>query len=278
MVPNQVKRKKTLLGTRVLTALILIPIAGWVIWAGGWWLFIALLLVTELAGYEFSQLMRQGGYAPQTIFVLAFTAALLVDAQFPEFALARPALVWLLILSISWQLFRSKDKVPTTNWALGTAGGLYLGLLSAHGILLRALPHGLAWTGLAVLLTWGGDTVAYFVGLRIGRHRLWPRISPGKTWEGFFGGLIACLLIGALIGYLAMRWMGVIGSLHGLIAGLLAAIIGLFGDLAISMMKRQMKVKDSGHIIPGHGGLLDRTDSLFFIVTTTYYYAVWFAG
>ena len=89
-------------------------------------------------------------------------------------------------------------------------------------------------------------------------------------------GVIACLLVGAIAGYVAMRWVGAIGPIHGLIVGLLAAIVGPFGDLAISMIKRDVNAKDSSQIIPGHGGLLDRTDSLMFIVATTYYYAIWF--
>jgi phosphatidate cytidylyltransferase len=261
-----------------VTALILIPLAGWAIWAGGWWFFGVLLLVAEVGGYEFSRLVRRGGYTPQTVFTLAIIAALLLDAQFPNLNVLRPALVWLLMVSVSWQLFQSKDTMALTNWALTVIGGLYVGLLAAHGILLRALPQGLAWTVLAVFLTWTGDAAAYFVGTAFGRHKLWPRISPGKTWEGFFGGLIASVATGALVGYLSMLWLGAIGPVHGTLVGLLAGIIGVFGDLAISMMKRQMKVKDSGNILPGHGGLLDRCDSLLFVLTTTYYYAIWLAG
>jgi phosphatidate cytidylyltransferase len=266
-----------LLRARFVTALVLIPMAGWVVWAGGWWFFGALLLVAELGGYEFSQLIRRGGYTPQTVFTLAIIAMLLLDAQFPSLNILRPALVWLLMVSVSWQLFQSRDKMGLTNWALTVIGGLYVGILAAQGILIRALPQGLAWTVLAVLLAWAGDTAAYFVGTTLGRHKLWPRISPSKTWEGFFGGLIACVVTGTLVGYLAMRWVGAIGPVHGTIVGLLAGAIGVFGDLAISMMKRQMNVKDSGNILPGHGGLLDRTDSLLFVIATTYYYAIWLA-
>jgi phosphatidate cytidylyltransferase len=266
-----------LLRARLVTALILIPLAGWVVWAGGWWFFGALLLVAELGGYEFSQLIRRGGYTPQTVFTLAIIAMLLLDAQFPGLNLMRPALVWLLMVSVSWQLFQSKDKMALTNWALTVTGGLYVGILAAHAILVRALPQGLAWTLLAIFVTWVGDAAAYFVGTAFGRHKLWPRISPGKTWEGFFAGLITCVVTGAVVGTLAMRWLGAIGLIHGTGLGLLAGIVGVFGDLAISMMKRQMNAKDSGHILPGHGGLLDRSDSLFFVIAATYYYAIWFA-
>jgi phosphatidate cytidylyltransferase len=270
-----------LLRARVLSALVLIPIAALIIWAGGWWFFAAIGLVALLAGYEFSQLMRQGGYAPATIFVLAIICVSLIPAQFPTLDIVQPALTALLILSISWQLFQARDEIPTTNWALTIAGGLYVGWLSANAIRLRGLPPnsvGLAWMVLALLVTWGGDTAAYFVGRTIGRHKFWPRLSPRKTWEGVLAGTIGCLLIGALVGYLAMRLTGAIGPFHGLIVGLLASIVGPLGDLAISMMKRQVKVKDSGQIIPGHGGVLDRTDSLLFIIATTYYYAIWFGS
>jgi phosphatidate cytidylyltransferase len=267
-----------LLRTRVLSALILVPIVGWIVWAGGWWLFGAVSLIAVLAGGEYTQLMRRGGYTPATVFVAAIIVISMVDAQFPAYSIARPGLTWILILSISWQLFRSQDKMPITNWALSIAGGLYLGWLPAHMIRLRALPGGLAWTIMALLVTWAGDSAAYFVGNTIGRHKLWPRLSPRKTWEGLAGGIVGSLLAGALVGYLAMRWMGVVGLGPGLLVGLLGAVVGPFGDLAISMMKRQVNVKDSSQLIPGHGGVLDRSDSLLFVIAATYYYAVWFAG
>jgi phosphatidate cytidylyltransferase len=234
----------------------LAPIAALIVWAGGWWFFTAIVVIALLAGYEFSQLMRQGDYAPTTFFVLAIICVSLLAAQFPSLNII-------------------------TNWALTIAGGLYVGWLSANAIRLRGLPPdavGLAWMVLAVLVTWGGDTAAYLVGRAVGRHKFWPRLSPRKTWEGVFAGIIGCLLIGALVGYLAMRLTGAIGPIHGLIVGLLAGIVGPFGDLAVSMMKRQVNAKDSGQLIPGHGGVLDRTDSLFFIIATTYYYAIWFAS
>ncbi len=270
-----------MLRARALSALVFAPIAALFIWAGGWWFFAAIALVASLAGYEFIQLLRQGGYAPTTIFTLAIIGVSLLDAQFPSLDIVQPGLTAILILSISWQLFRSQDKIPTTSWALTVAGGLYIGWLSANAIRLRGLPSdnvGLAWTVLAVLVTWVGDTAAYFVGKSIGRHKFWPRLSPRKTWEGIIAGVFGCVLTGVIVGFLAMRLMGAIGPLHGLMVGLVAGIVGPLGDLAVSMMKRQVGAKDSSQIIPGHGGLLDRTDSLLFIVATTYYYAIWFGS
>lgn len=270
-----------MLRARALSALVFAPIAGLAIWAGGWWFFAAIALVALLSGYEFIQLLRQGGYTPATIFTLAIIGIALLEAQFPSLDIVQPGLTAILILSISWQLFQARDKTPTTSWALAVAGGLYVGWLSANAIRLRAIPPdqvGLAWMILAVLVTWLGDTAAYFVGRSIGRHKFWPRLSPRKTWEGIIAGVLGCLLTGVVVGYLAMRLTGAIGPLHGLIVGLVAGIVGPFGDLAISMVKRQVDAKDSSQIIPGHGGFLDRTDSLLFIIATTYYYALWFGS
>ena len=267
-----------MLRTRVLSAFVLIPIVGWSVWRGDWWLFACVLLATGLAGHEFGQLMRRADFAPSTIFILATVVICLLDAQLPTLDLALPGLTWILILSISWQLFQAQRPAPTADWAVTIAGGLYLGWLAAHMIRLRMMPDGLDWGILALLVTWGNDTAAYLVGNAWGRHKLWPRLSPRKTWEGVLGGTVGSLLTGAGVGFLAMHWLGVIGPVHGLMVGLLASVVGPFGDLAISMMKRHAQVKDSSHIIPGHGGFLDRTDSLLFVVVAAYYYATWFAG
>jgi phosphatidate cytidylyltransferase len=182
------------------------------------------------------------------------------------------------MLSLAWQLFQARLAAPTVDWALAVAGGLYLGVLSAHVVRLRALPDGLAWTMLALLVTWSSDSGAYFVGRAWGRRKLCPRLSPGKTWEGIAGGLAASLLAGALLGYLLIQTLGAVGPVHGLAVGLLVAIISPLGDLAESMMKREVHAKDSGSLIPGHGGVWDRIDSLLFVIPATYYYAVWIAG
>jgi phosphatidate cytidylyltransferase len=266
------------LRTRVLSALVIGPVVGLGVWAGGWAFFALMLAVAGVAGYEFSRMMRHAGHCPLTPAVLAIIALFFLDAAFPGRAIAHHGLVWIVILSISWQIIRYRQgATPTVDWALTIAGGLYVGWLLSHFVALRSLPDGLAWTCMALLATWASDSGAYFVGCAIGRHKLCPRLSPGKTWEGIGGGLIGGLLAGAIVGALAMHWLGAIGLMHGVLIGLLAAVASPFGDLAISMMKREAGVKDSGSIIPGHGGMLDRTDSLMFVVVITYYFATWVA-
>lgn len=262
-----------MLSHRILSAVALIPAVAWVVYAGDGWLLAALAVAGALAGGEFYRMMRQGGFQPATIIGLSLLLLLLLDAYRPEWGLARPIIVLSIILSFAWHLFQKDDAAPAASWALTVAGGLYLGWFLGHFLLLRAQPDGLAWTAIAFLTTWISDTGAYFVGLAIGRHKLWPRISPKKTWEGSIGGLVT-----GVIGTTAIAWLTGLPLVHGAAVGALVPIITPFGDFAISMMKRQVGVKDSSHLIPGHGGMLDRLDSLLFSAVVVYYYVRWVVG
>ena len=149
---------------------------------------------------------------------------------------------------------------------------LYCGLLIASLVGLRD-RFGVPWVIVAFVVSWANDTFAYFAGHAFGKHKLYERISPKKTWEGFAGGLA-----GSVVGALAVLWL-----LHpkaltpggALAAGLGAGVLGPLGDLAESMVKRAAGVKDSGKIIPGHGGLLDRIDALLFVAPWAYVCAAW---
>jgi phosphatidate cytidylyltransferase len=148
-------------------------------------------------------------------------------------------------------------------------GVLYLGLTLGMLSMTRLLPQGEWLIFFLLLVTWASDTGAYYVGTLYGRHRLAPTISPKKTVEGLVGGLIAAIIAG----YIARWWF--LPELSGLDCLILAALLtfaGLWGDLAESAMKRTVGMKDSGGILPGHGGMLDRLDSLLFATPVFYYY------
>ncbi len=263
-----------MLSHRVFSAIALIPVVAWVVYAGGWWFLGTLAIAGTLAGLEFYHMMRQGGFRPAPAIGLALLVLLLLDAFNPNWRIARPAIVLAIILAFVWHLLQKDDTTPTASWALTVTGGLYLGWFLGHFVLLRARPDdGLSWTAIAFLTTWISDTGAYFVGLAIGRHKLWPRISPQKTWEGSVGGLVTGVLGTMLIACLidVPLW-------HGAAVGALIPIITPFGDFAVSMIKRQVGVKDSGSLIPGHGGMLDRLDSLLFSAVVVYYYVTWVVG
>lgn len=140
-------------------------------------------------------------------------------------------------------------------------GLLYVPLLLSFVIQVRRLDQGLAWLFLTLTVTWASDSGAYFAGRALGRHKLFPRVSPKKTWEGAIGGFIVAVLFACLFQYL---WLPQLGWIHAILVGAALDIVGVLGDLVESMFKRSFGVKDSGWIMPGHGGILDRIDSLLF--------------
>jgi phosphatidate cytidylyltransferase len=270
-----------LLRTRLLTAAFLIPVVVGAIWVGEYAFFVLVALLLTLAEVEFCQLARTIGYRPAPGIGIALVWVLLLDARLPELGLAGPGAAFILLGSLAWQMGH-REGSPVASWSLAIAGGLYLGICGACLIRLRDLrPDGLWWTLTLVPSIMVADSGAYFVGTAWGRRRLAPALSPGKTWEGYLAGIV---IGGAFTWLLGWAWPRITGldmrvtGWHGLLAGLVIATIAPFGDLAVSMIKRRANAKDSGHIIPGHGGALDRVDSVLWAAVLGYYYVVWFAA
>lgn len=179
-----------------------------------------------------------------------------------------------LVITAAFFLVLSHGRLEGAHHRLGhfLFGILYVGALGVHVALIRRLDDGVYWIFSLLAATWFNDTAAYFAGRRFGKHRLAPRLSPGKTWEGWFGGLM-----GSALGVFAF-WVLIpnplsVGEALALVG--IAAVFGPLGDLCESLLKRSSGVKDSGHIIPGHGGILDRIDALLFTAPLFYYFAVW---
>ena len=265
-----------MLRIRLASAFILIPIVLGSVYFGGLAFFAVVVVALVIAGFEFFQMTQHAGHRPIMLLGLALIALFLFDAfahtdgllksvfgadsWFREVVTA--ALVFSLVLAVFW---REEDWIA--SWALTFLGALYIGWLGSYAILVRALQNGLVWTAIALVTVWATDTGAYFVGTRIGRHGFFTSISPKKTWEGAIGG-VACatltmLILGTLVG---------LAPIQSLVFGFGISVAGTFGDLAESLLKRQTGVKDSGNIVPGHGGLLDRIDSLLFAAVFAYYF------
>lgn len=264
-----------MLRTRVLSAVVLIPLVAGITYAGGWVLASVLFVVAIRAAYEFFHLMRTAGYRPSLLAGTAIMGAFLAAARFPDLHLTGVVLAASVIGSLVWQLLHPPEGYPTQSWALTLGASLWLGWLLSHFVLIRDLSPefglgvGTLWLILTFLTTWVNDSAAYFVGKAIGKHACCPYLSPKKTWEGTIGGWIGGFAATVLLG----RWLVEMTWLQGVALGALVATVAPFGDLAKSMIKRQMKVKDFPVIIPGHGGMFDRVDSLLFVSPVVYYFA-----
>lgn len=250
--------------TRVLTALVLIPLVlVLVVWAPRW-LFSAIVTLVAVATLrEYLALAAQSGLGPLTWFSYAATAVLVFWAPLAE----SPALLVLMALALAARPVRSLEKA-LPGAASSVMGVLYVGLPLAMLSDLRRLYDGPRWVIYVLALTWVSDTAAYFGGRAFGRHKLAPRISPGKTWEGAVASLAVSLAFG--MAYLAwmrpemgLAWSGSISAAVN--------IAGQAGDLVESAVKRGAGAKDSGSMLPGHGGLLDRIDALLFAVPALWY-------
>lgn len=262
-------------GLRTLTAIVGIPIVLACGWFGGWFAFAASTLVVLLGVYELHEMMLHNGYHPLIAISLLLSLLFLVAAMFPA---QRPFLLELglafaLLVTFPLLFFRKKLDGAMVDWSLTLAIAIYLGWPMSLFPLIRGYQVGISngfWWLLTLLLgTWGFDTGAFFVGHFLGRHKLAPTISPGKTWEGALGGLVLSIVAALLF---AMWPLGIPWYL-ALLLGVLLAVAATLGDLAESLIKRQTHVKDSGQIMPGHGGILDRVDSLIFGVIVVYFFA-----
>jgi phosphatidate cytidylyltransferase len=256
---------------RVLSALVLIPIVGVCLFFGGFWFLALVTAVAMLAAHEFFGLMKLKGYAPVYLLGMGSTLLLVIGGMYPDLPLASLTLGVTTMLVMVLKLVKGNLPGSLESWALTIAGPVYIGGLARHFVMLRELPSGMYWIGLAILITWVCDSAAYFIGTWIGSRPFFKPISPKKTMEGAVAGLVAGTLAGAGFGALMLG----LPAYLGLALGLVVSLAATFGDLAESLIKRQVGVKDSSNLIPGHGGMLDRIDSLLFAVTVMYYCGLW---
>lgn len=291
MVPTE-------LSQRVVVAVAGIPIAVAAIYLGGWVLGGVLALVAAGGAVEVYRLAAATGVrafvAPGA---LAAGLYVLLAAARPDLAGAAPALwaltlVLLLVIAIAAVRLRGTEGRPLASIGITVAGALLTGGTLAYALFLRHFvsepvagpaPFGVgsraAWTGAAIVafpvaLTWINDSCAFFVGRRLGRRKLAPAVSPGKTVEGAMGGLVGTVVVGLVYAALVLdQWLGLpFPPVLGAVAGVLISVVAQVGDLVESLLKREARVKDSGRIFPGHGGILDRFDALFFTLPVTYWY------
>jgi len=259
--------------TRLLTAIVVLPIVT-VATIVGDLPFLALVgSLLTISEVEFCRLLARCGYRPSLGISLSVLWLFLSNAYFPIGDILQPGLALILLLSLAWQLLHTEEK-PIASWGVTVAGGLYLGACGSTIVSLRMMDStGLWWTLLVVVGVVSADAGAYLSGSLWGRHKMLPAVSPGKTWEGYLGGLFCAL---ALTPIAAEGWRALgaetVNGIHGLLLGLLIAAFSPLGDLAISLVKRKADVDDSGKLMPGHGGALDRIDTALWAAVIGYSY------
>ncbi|MBA7620479.1 Phosphatidate cytidylyltransferase [subsurface metagenome] len=259
-----------MLKKRFITALWGIPLLIAAIWFDKPipWFTILVAIWGLLAVFEFYKLVNPSKVSPLTYFGLIWSLLFILSPHF-NYDLVIPLLLTsAVILSLIWLLRHPQKEGAFIGWAWTMAGILYIGWLLSYFVALRGLDDGRDWVFLALFTTFGSDTTAFFVGRALGKHHLAPHISPGKTWEGATAGVFGAIIVSLVLVNLLNLPLGYGGAI---LLGLLVSVFGQLGDLVESLLKRNMGVKDSGRLIPGHGGFLDRIDSVVFTGIVVYY-------
>jgi phosphatidate cytidylyltransferase len=235
--------------TRIISVAILLPVVIVIILVGQWPYALLVSTLMLLASFEYAQMLRRKAYTLALPCIFAFNLLWMADALWGNGTWFTPGLAGLTLLTAGWILYR-RDRHPTVadptaEWALTLAGGIYMGVGGAYLWRMRALPDGLWWTLTALPVVWVSESMAYFVGRRWGRHKmsLWPTVASGA------------------IGLTPVK---------GLVLGALISTLTTAGDFFVSVIKREVGVKDTGTLIPGHGGIFDRIDSLLWAGLVTW--------
>jgi phosphatidate cytidylyltransferase len=286
-VPAAPESKRRNLVLRLVSAFGLLPFIIWLIWLGGWPFAGLLAAVSGLATHEIYAMSLGGPGSTARPAPLSAIAWLGVALAMGLQLVAPLGWTWPAVPSaLVGFLIAASAAAVLTKGDLATAGGdvprllfgwVYGAVLIASLGLVRQFPHGFWWVILACTVSWGNDTGGYFVGHALGKHKLHPRVSPGKTWEGFFGGMAAAVVFTLIMRAIANQvgdGMPELTLLDCVLVAVPASLLGPLGDLSESLLKRTYGVKDSGRFMPGHGGMLDRIDALIFNAPFVYFYAI----
>lgn len=258
------------LAGRLATALLIgVIMLSAVIWGRAIGLAAVLAVIAALASVEFYTITRTEDRLPNEVFgVLAAAAMPLAAALWGRLGLTA-VVTALVVASLLWHVaFR---QIRTADTAVTVFGAVYTGFLLAHLVLVRELDSGTELTLAVIVSVWANDVFAYLVGSTMGRHKLAPKVSPKKSWEGFAAGTLFTMLVWVGVHFVAdlplsLGWLA--------LTGLGVSLASIVGDLAESRLKREAGIKDSGRLLPGHGGFLDRFDSLILVSVVAYYLLV----
>jgi phosphatidate cytidylyltransferase len=256
----------TPLFSRVLVAIVALPAVLGLVWLGGWWLWALAALVTLLALHEYFTLVRP--LRPYVLGGYGGALAALLGATLGGIEWMLGGFLATLVLSFVVQGLTGSRSPPTVALGATVLGVAWIALGVGHVFLLRELDDNGRLAAYTLLLTvWAADTVAYVFGKLLGRHKLAPRLSPGKTWEGFLAGSAAAVFVS----FISLYRTGFVDGWRSLVLGGVIAVSAVLGDLFESAFKREAGVKDSGRLLGAHGGMLDRLDAFLFASVACYY-------
>ena len=261
---------------RLITTLVLASIGMPALIYGGIFFWLLMAIFITIAAWEYANLMRGVKFQPATLIATGGALSIFLGrTYFPAYESA--LLVGFVFLAMTFHLIsfeRGRDQAAG-DFAITLTSLLYFGWIGAYLVKLRELPDGLYWFTLTLPVVWFADSGAYLIGKNFGKHKLSPRLSPKKTWEGYWGGVFFGILGGILFAWLWRNNLE-ISLFDGAILGLVLSMITTLGDLGESMIKRQSGIKDSGNILPGHGGIFDRIDTWIWAAPLGYYLVTWF--
>ena len=257
--------------SRELTALVAAPALVWVVGWGHDYIFNAVIaIICVLAMVEFLALGKAKGYDVPVVLCIAIMLVIMGAFVLPQLSVELGMFTALLVIP-AWYVIGRKsleDSLPSS--AVAVLATTYVGMLGGSLIRLRNdFPEGSNLVYFLLLVVWLGDSGAYYVGKKFGRHKLSPRISPKKTIEGLIGGMAASAIAAVVI---QLTFFQAMPLHHAIIVAVILSVAGVIGDLTESMWKRSAAVKDSGTLLPGHGGFLDRFDSILFTAPLLYFY------
>ena len=252
--------------SRVVVGAVLLPAVLGLVYLGGWWLWALTLAAGLIALHELYRITRP--LRPVVLAGFAGTLLALLGAELGGVPWMAAGFLATLLFAFVLKGISDTRQSLTVSVGVTVLGVAWIALGLAHALLLRSIPdHGRLAVFTILLAVFASDVAAYFTGVLIGRHKLAPTISPGKTWEGLAGGTIAAILVP----FFALYHQHFLTIGESIALGALLAIVAPLGDLFESAVKRDMNVKDTGRLLAGHGGMLDRIDALLFASIASYY-------
>jgi len=258
-----------MLKTRIISAVIGIPVLLFILYQGGLAWTALFLLLAVIALYEYLDMMKKHGHKPQFIIAYGLLLLMLFHEQAAQYFL--PLLLAIIIL-IVLEFVLMYPKFSLEDIAINFLGTFYIGFLFSFAMQMQTIEQPFFAMLLVLLVTWGSDIGGYLFGRLWGKNKMAPLLSPNKTWAGSVGGLILASAVAVAFGYIFPLNGLTVGQIF--IMAVLGSAVAQLGDLFESGMKRYFSVKDSGNIIPGHGGVLDRFDSFMLVLPVIYYFII----